>query len=201
MNIFYRGLYGFVKGIYYGFYHVKVEGKENIPPEPVVIAANHRTFADPPLIAVTAGCAKFSFVAKESLFRFPPFGWLIKKLGAFPVAKGRKDLGVVNQSVEKINEGRNLVIFPEGTRHKDGKLGKGKNGVALIAAKSGAKVVPAAIVFGKKLRFRSKVIVRYGKPVTVKTTGSGDEIHPDELKAARNKIMESIGNLLEGSNG
>ncbi|MGN1481022.1 lysophospholipid acyltransferase family protein, partial [Porcipelethomonas sp.] len=132
MNIFYRGLYKFVQGIYYGFYNVKVEGRENIPDKPgFIIACNHRTFADPPLIAVTAGCAKFSFVAKEELFRFPPFGWLIRRLGAFPVVRGKGDLSVIRESTDRIAQGRNLVIFPEGTRSKDGKLGKGKTGVAL----------------------------------------------------------------------
>ena len=91
MNIFFKCLYGLVKGIYYGLYNVKVEGRENIPEKSgFIIASNHRTFADPPLIAVTAGCAKYSFVAKAELFRFPPFGWLIRKLGGVSGSKGKR---------------------------------------------------------------------------------------------------------------
>lgn len=202
MNIFYKCLYGLVKGIYYGLYNVKVEGKENIPEKSgFIIAANHRTFADPPLIAVTAGCAKFSFVAKEELFSNPLFGWLIRRLGAFPVVRGKGDLSVITESVEKIRQGRNLVIFPEGTRHKDGKVGKGKTGVVLIAAKSGAAVVPAGIVFEGKLRFRSRVTVKYGKPVAPEDIQLGEEWDPHKLKAVNVKIMGEIKELVEGNDG
>ena len=171
MNIFFRCLYGFVKGIYYFAYHVKVEGRENLPSGSYVIASNHRSYADPPLIAVTSGCSKFSFVAKAELFRNPLFGWLIRKLGAFPVSR-----------VSKIKDGRRLVIFPEGTRSKTGKVGKGKTGVALIAARAGVPVVPAGIVYNGKLRFRSRVTVRYGKPIHPAELSLSSEPTPHELK-------------------
>ena len=144
---------------------MKVEGRENLPSGSYVIASNHRSYADPPLIAVTSGCSKFSFVAKAELFRNPLFGWLIRKLGAFPVSRGTGNLSVIDDSVSKIKDGRRLVIFPEGTRSKTGKVGKGKTGVALIAARAGVPVVPAGIVYNGKLRFRSRVTVRYGKPI------------------------------------
>lgn len=202
-SIFFKCLYGFVKGIYYGFYHVKAEGKENLPKEPgFIIASNHRTFADPPLIAATSMCAKFSFIAKEELFHNKFFGWLIRKLGAFPVVRGSGDMKVISDSVERLREGRNLVIFPEGTRSKDGKLGRGKTGVALIAAKSGAMVVPAAVVFeGKKLHFRKKVIVRYGKPIPPTDIEIGDNFDTRQLKGVKQKIMGDIQALLEDKNG
>ena len=187
-------LYGFVKFLYYGFYHVKVEGKENLPEKSgFIIASNHRTFADPPLLAVTSMCAKFSFVAKEELFRNKFFGWLIKKLGAFPVVRGSGDMRVISDSVERLRQGRNLVIFPEGTRSKDGKLGRGKTGVALIAAKSGAWVVPAAIVFeGQKLHFRKKVTVRYGKPIPPSDIEIGEDMDTRKLKGEKQRIMGDI---------
>ncbi len=201
LSIFFKGLYYFVKGIYYGFYNVKVEGRENLPKKSgFIIASNHRTFADPPLLAVTSMCAKFSFVAKEELFRNPFFGWLIRKLGAFPVERGRGDMKVISDSVERLREGRNLVIFPEGTRSKDGKLGKGKTGVALIAARSEAEVVPAAIIFEGKLRFRKKVIVRYGKPIGRNELALSEEFNPKELKPIKQRIMGDIQKLLEGNN-
>lgn len=202
MNIFYKGLYRLVQGIYYGLYNVKVEGRENIPENPgFIIACNHRSFADPPLLAVTSGCAKFSFVAKEELFRNPLFGWLIRRLGAFPVVRGKGDLSVIKESTDKLAQGRNLVIFPEGTRSKDGKLGKGKTGVALIAARSGVPVVPAGIVFEGKLRFRSRVTVRYGKPIMPEEIHTGEDINPHELKDIKKRIMGEIKELVEGGNG
>ena len=203
LSIFFKCLYGFVKGLYYGFYHVKAEGKENLPKESgFIIACNHRTFADPPLLAVTSMCSKFSFMAKEELFKPPVFGWLIRKLGAFPVVRGSGDMSVISDSVERLKEGRNLVIFPEGTRSKDGKLGRGKTGVALIAAKSGAAVVPAAIIFkGRKLWFRKKVTVRYGKPIPPADIEIGDNFDTRQLKGVKQKIMGEIQALLEENNG
>lgn len=198
MNIFFRCLYGFVKGIYYFAYHVKVEGRENLPSGSYVIASNHRSYADPPLIAVTSGCSKFSFVAKAELFRNPLFGWLIRKLGAFPVSRGNGDLSVIDDSVSKIKDGRRLVIFPEGTRNKTGKVGKGKTGVALIAARAGVPVVPAGIVYNGKLRFRSRVTVRYGKPIHPAELSLSSEPTPHELKEIKGKIMRSISDLVEG---
>lgn len=202
MNIFFKCLFGLVKGIYYGLYNLRVEGRENLPDKSgFIIASNHRSYADPPLIAVTAGCAKYSFVAKAELFRFPFFGWLIKKLGAFPVVRGKGDMKVISDSVERINQGRNLVIFPEGTRSKDGKVGRGKTGVALIAASSGATVIPAGIVYDGKLRFRSKVTVKFGKPINPEDIQLSEEMNHHELKAVKTKIMGEIKELVEGSNG
>lgn len=197
-SIFFKCLYGFVKGIYYGFYNIKVEGRENLPDCPFIIAANHRTLADPPLLAVTSGCSKFGFVAKEELFRIPVFGWLIRKLGAFPVTRGKGDFSVINESVSRLKVGKRLVIFPEGTRSKTGKVGKGKTGVALIAARAGVPVVPAGIVFKNKLHFRSKVTIKYGKPLMPEELNLSQEPTPHELKAVKGKIMDSIVALAEG---
>ncbi len=202
-GIFFRFIYGLVKAVYFTFYNVKVEGKENIPKKPgFIIASNHRSFADPPLVAVSASmCTRFSFIAKEELFKNPFFGWLIRKLGAFPVTRGKGDMKVISDAVDRLSEGRNLVIFPEGTRSKDGKLGRGKTGVALIAAKSKAIVVPTAIVFEGKLRFRKKIIIRYGKPIQPEEIAVGDDINPKELKAVKQRIMGDIQLLLEDKNG
>lgn len=198
-GILFKIIYGLVKGIYFSFYNVKVEGKENIPKQPgFIIASNHRSFADPPLVAVSASMmTRFAFVAKEELFRNKFFGWLIRKLGAFPVERGKGDMKVISDAVERLSEGKNLVIFPEGTRSKDGKLGKGKTGVALIAAKSQAVVVPTAVCYKGKLRFRKKITIKYGKPIMPEEIAVGEGINPRELKAVKKRIMGDIEALLE----
>ena len=130
----------------------------------------------------------------------PFFGWLIRKLGAFPVVRGSGDMKVIDDSIERLSQGRNLVIFPEGTRSKTGKLGRGKTGVALIAARSGATVVPAAVVFEGKLRFRKKVIIRYGKPIQPEEIRLDDITDTRKLKPVKQRIMGDIQALLEGEN-
>lgn len=181
-----------VKWLYKIFYDFHIEGVENIPQDrPVVLASNHRSYADPVILTMPMKLP-VSYMAKEELFHNKLFGWFIRKLGAFPVTRGAGDMSVIDDSINILRSGRNLVIFPEGTRSKDGKVGKGKTGVAMIAAKSGADVVPCGIVFeGEKLHFRSKLTLKFGKPIKageLAVEGSS----PRELKEVKKRIMGAI---------
>lgn len=186
-----------VKWLYKIFYDFHIEGIENIPQDrPVVLASNHRSYADPVILTMPMKLP-VSYMAKEELFHNKLFGWFIRKLGAFPVTRGAGDMSVIDDSINILRSGRNLVIFPEGTRSKDGKVGKGKTGVAMIAAKSGADVVPCGIVFeGEKLHFRSKLTLKFGKPIKageLAVEGSS----PRELKEVKKRIMGAITELVE----
>lgn len=180
-------------------FNLHYEGMENIPKDTAVIyASNHRTNADPPLV----GCAvsgKHAFMAKEELFKNKLFGGLIKALGAFPVSRGKGDTGVIDTAVEALNSGKSLMIFPEGTRSKDGKVHKGHSGAGLISARSGKPIIPVGIVFGEKLRFRTKVTVIYGKPINpADYCEICDEPNPRQIVRLKNRYMEDIKNLVEG---
>lgn len=185
-----------VRFLYKLFYDFRIEGAENIPQDkPVVLASNHRSYADPVILTMPMKLP-VSYMAKEELFKNKLFGWFIRKLGAFPVVRGSGDMSVIDDSIRILESGRNLVIFPEGTRSKDGRVGKGKTGVALIAAKSGADVVPCGIIFeGEKLRFRSKLTLRFGKPIKAEELAIGDD--RNELKAVKKRIMSAITELVE----
>ena len=81
--------YWVVRFLYFLFYHIQVEGREHIPTSGgFVLASNHRSYADPPLLATRLRGQRCVFMAKEELFRNKFFGWLIRKLGAFPVNRG-----------------------------------------------------------------------------------------------------------------
>lgn len=185
-----------VRFLYKLFYDFRIEGAENIPQDkPVVLASNHRSYADPVILTMPMKLP-VSYMAKEELFKNKLFGWFIRKLGAFPVVRGSGDMSVIDDSIRILESGRNLVIFPEGTRSKDGRVGKGKTGVALIAAKSGADVVPCGIIFeGEKLRFRSKLTLRFGKPIKAEELAVGDD--RNELKTVKKRIMSAITELVE----
>ena len=175
------------------------EGRENIPKDTAVIyASNHRTNADPPLV----GCAvpgKHAFMAKEELFRNKFFGRLIRSLGAFPVSRGKGDTGVIDTAVEALDSGISLMIFPEGTRSKDGKVHKGHSGAALISARSGKQIVPVGVVFGEKLKFRTKVTVIYGKPINpADYCEICDEPNPRQVVRLKNRYMADIKAIVEG---
>jgi 1-acyl-sn-glycerol-3-phosphate acyltransferase len=186
--------------VYKLFYRLTYEGLENIDnSKPYIYASNHRSYADPVLISLPVK-RRFAYMAKEELFKQNIFFTaLIKTMGAFPVVRGKGDMAVIDTSIERLNSGRNLVIFPEGTRSKDGKVGKGKTGVALIASKSNYDVIPVGIIFeGEKLHFRSKVTVKYGKPIKASEIAMPENYTAKDLKPIKHKIMLEITNLVEG---
>lgn len=190
--------YWVVRFLYFLFYHIQVEGREHIPTSGgFVLASNHRSYADPPLLATRLRGQHCVFMAKEELFRNKFFGWLIRKLGAFPVTRGAGDNGVIETAEQYVRSGRVLMIFPEGTRSKDGRVGRGKTGVALIAAQTGAPVVPVGITFTGKLHFRSKIIVRFGTPIQAAELALGEDPKPRELAALKNRIMTEIKGLVD----
>lgn len=195
MNAFVRYT---VYGIYKLVYNLTVEGRENIPEnEGVVIASNHRSYADP--VFLTFFMRKpVTYMAKEELFSNKIFGAFIRFLGAFPVKRGTGDLKVIDDCVDILNSGRNVVIFPEGTRSKTNKVGAGKSGVALIAAKSGADVLPVGICFEGKLKFRRRVIIRIGQVIKAEDLAVTDA-SPKELRKVKQRIMSAISDLVDGA--
>ena len=148
-------MYLFFRKLLSIFFHIKykinVMHPENIPSLKggYIIACNHQKYADPPMVAAVIR-GKFSFMAKEELFRNPFFGWLIRRCGAFPVVRGSGDDAPIRDSINAVEKGRILVIFPEGTRSKDGTIGRMKSGVVLIASQAGVPVLPVCIRYGNK---------------------------------------------------
>ena len=179
-------------------YNITIEGKENIPAETTAIyTPNHRSNADPPLVGSFIR-GKLSFMAKEELFKNKFFGWLISALGAFPVSRGKGDMGVIDTSVERLETG-NLMIFPEGGRSKDGKVHKGHTGAALVAARSGRLIVPVGVCYGEKLKFRTKVTIKFGTPIDpTDYVESSEEPNPRQLVKLKNRYMADIKELVEG---
>lgn len=179
-------------------FSVRFEGRSNIPNgEAVIYASNHRTNADPPLIACRAK-GKFAFMAKEELFKNKFLAWLIRSLGAFPVSRGKGDMAVLDTAIERLNRGRSLMIFPEGTRSKDGKVHRGHSGAAVIAAKSQKKIIPVGIIFGEKLKFRTKVTVKYGEPIDPNDyIDQPSDPNPRQLVKLKNRYMADIKSLVE----
>lgn len=196
-------IYAFIKFLVRVYFHIAYslhyEGRKQIPKDTAVIyAANHRSYADPPLVGAGAR-GKLAFMAKEELFKNKLFAALIRSLGAFPVARGKGDTGVIDTAVERLEAGRSLMIFPEGTRSKDGKVQKGHAGAALIAARSGKPVVPVGVVYGEKLKFRTKLIVKYGEPIMPQDyVEISDEPNPRQLVKLKNRYMADIKRIVEG---
>ncbi|MBQ7013037.1 MAG: 1-acyl-sn-glycerol-3-phosphate acyltransferase [Oscillospiraceae bacterium] len=197
--MFYRFIVFIVRIAMHIWYDLRFEGRENCPKKGgYVYASNHRSYVDP-VVVVLGGHGKFNFMAKTELFEGNKlFCWLIKALGAFPVERGKGDSAAIDTAIDKIKSGHNLLIFPEGTRSRTGKVGRGKTGVALIAAMAGVDVIPVGINFeGEKLHFRSKIIVRFGPAIPASQLELPAEPNPRDLRSLKNSIMDGVRALVD----
>lgn len=150
------------------FYRVEYEGRKNIAKgKNYVLMANHVSSMDAAFI--WSDIYNLGIMAKEELFKFKPLGWIFRKVGAFPIARGKKDFGHVFHAVNVVTkEKRNLLIFPEGTRNARLKKVKAKNGAVYVAAAAGVEVIPVHIT--EKFKLFGKVKITYGAPVTLNVT-------------------------------
>lgn len=178
-----------LKVIYTLLFRIEARGVDNIPAEgPVILASNHLSNFDPPTVGIKIR-RKVHFMAKEELFKVPVFGPLIRSFGAFPVKRGGVSKDAIKSAISLLKEGNVMGIFPQGSRHNES--GMAKKGAAMIAVRSGAAVVPVAIV-GKYAPFR-KMIVCYGKPLDLQSFI--DESSPDMLDRVTDAIMARIREL------
>lgn len=173
-----------------------IYGQENVPREgPVILAANHQSYLDPIVIA-TRFPRPMQAVAKKDLFKIPVFAQIIDLMGAFPVDPKAGLRGAIRASVDILAKGRPLLIFVEGKRTR-GFFGPPQAGVAMIARKSGAPVIPV-LVTGTHKAFspdhpgfhRSHFTVTFGKPMYF----TNDEKKPD-LDADAKSVMAAIAAL------
>ena len=117
MSCFFHIAYLFVKPLVCLLFPHKVVGLENLPEGGALLCANHASGWDPVLIAVSLpNDSRLSFMGKDSLFRIPLLGPIIRKLGAFPVKRGGNDLVAMKTAMKALTDGRRLLVFPEGTR-------------------------------------------------------------------------------------
>ena len=196
MNAFYRFALGVVRVVFPLWYRIEVKGKEHLPAQGgFLFISNHRSMADAVLIGIQSRKTQFAFLAKQELFEKPLLSGIFKKLGAIAVDRGAGDLSPIEELKNRLRDGQNALIFPEGTRSKDGTLGRFKTGAALLAAQTGVPVIPAAISFDGKLHFRSKILVTFGAPIAV-SVENPDDPQPKELKTIKLAMTKAVSDLL-----
>jgi 1-acyl-sn-glycerol-3-phosphate acyltransferase len=147
----------------------EVRGREHVPKTgAVIVASNHISFWDPPLVG-TAAVREQHFLAKGELFR-PPLGWLIRSFNAIPIRRGVADLSGLAKARDVLRAGRSLILFPEGTRARGGELRSARPGLGMLAVATDALVVPTCILGSdhprKWLVRRTKLRVDFGPPRT-----------------------------------
>ncbi len=174
-------------------------GGENIPKRgSFILVSNHGSLLDPPLLGHAVG-RNISFMAKAELFRIPLLGFIIKACGAYPVKRGIADKNTIKIACDKLSNNKSIGIFIDGTRQKDGRVNKPKQGAALLAFKNQKLLLPVAIINSHKLvRFKffipffTKIIIKVGRPIQPPLTAS-----KDDLNLVTNYLRDNINSMLD----
>ncbi|HRD55859.1 MAG TPA: lysophospholipid acyltransferase family protein [Parachlamydiaceae bacterium] len=197
MKLFYPAVSGFLKIYFRLFYQLKVYGLENLPDGAAILAPNHASFFDPPVIA--ASCKEeVSFLARASLFRHFLFGSLISKLNAHPVTGTAQDLASIKLICNLLKENKKVVVFPEGIRTEDGELGEIKPGIGMLSLRANAPIVPVFIKGTYEVWSKDK---KWPKPWGHISCTFGKAIYPQEFsmlgkKEAQEALAEAVKNSL-----
>ena len=180
----------------------RIRGTHNVPKRgPVILASNHVSNLDPPVVGtcIWRPCA---FMAKEELFENKLFGWLLYHLYAFPIKRGAGDRGALKKALEILEGGWPLVMFPEGTRSETGEMREPEMGVAMIAYRTGAPVIPVYTHGTNRVRPKgggirlAQIGVAFGEPI-VFSVPEGQKAGRDDYERAAHRIMDEIKRLRE----
>lgn len=176
-------------------WRARATGVENVPRTgPLIVAANHQSYLDPPLLG--AFCPRrLSYMAKKELFDIPIFGSGLRSVGAYPVSRDGSARAAIKRSLEVLQAGGAVGIFPEGTRNFDGSA-QVHNGVALLASMADCPVVPAAIQGTDRARKLARIHVTYGTPMRLP---AGRKATRDDLAAFTEDVMRAIRALAENA--
>ncbi|HTQ47685.1 MAG TPA: lysophospholipid acyltransferase family protein [Polyangiaceae bacterium] len=170
MGLFYSATRSLLSGLVGALSGWEVRGRESIPRSGgLIVASNHISFWDPPLVG-TAAVRELHFLAKEELFRPPVFGALIRRYNAIPIRRGMADLSGLSRALDVLKAGGALILFPEGSRMRDGELHPARPGVGMLAVNADAVVVPCFISGSDRARRwlvrATRLRVWFGQPRT-----------------------------------
>ena len=163
---------------------LKIIGRENLITEgPVLVASNHQSFLDPPLIGNLYE-TEMVFLARKTLF-VGFFKWLYPQWNAIPVDQDRPDMSSLKTIIRRLKEGHRVLVFPEGARTLDGEIGEAAPGIGLIAAKSGAVIQPVRISGAREALPRGSARIRFAR-ITV-SVGPAFRLTAEDLQATPGK--------------
>jgi 1-acyl-sn-glycerol-3-phosphate acyltransferase len=196
-----KPLYWFCRGVSAvaarAAFQYRAFGQENIIEDgPAIMAANHQSYFDPPLVGITCK-NELHFLARKTLFEIPALGALISRVNAFPVDLSKGDLSALRTVVDLLQEGKRTVIFPEGTRSLDGQIQLARPGLGMIIARTLAPVVPMRI-FGSFEAWPKggtikphPITVVVGKPIRF-TKGDFAPSNRESYQKASERVLAAI---------
>ncbi len=172
MRFSYRIFWHFFRFLFATYFRWRIYNPEQVPMEgPVILAANHASFIDPPLVGATLK-RPLNYLARDTLFPVPVVGWLLRLWKVVPVDREGGGAAGLKGIFNRLLQGGAILLFPEGTRTRDGNLQSARSGIGLVVIKSNAPVVPVRIfgsyeAFGRQTRFPKprRVLVKFGTPL------------------------------------
>lgn len=172
MNLSYRIGWSLFRVVFATYFRWRVCNPERVPLSgPVILASNHASILDPPLVG-SALPRGINYLARESLFRFPGIGALLRSWSAVPVDRDGAGAKGLKAILNRLLAGGGIILFPEGTRTRDGELLPARSGIGLIVIKSTAPVIPVRVfgtfaAYGRDLKIPRPypVVVKYGRPM------------------------------------
>ncbi|MGM0440895.1 MAG: lysophospholipid acyltransferase family protein [Elusimicrobiota bacterium] len=171
------------------FFRLKITGKDNIPPGGFIIASNHSSLIDPPLMGAVFSRGVY-FMAKKELFEIPVFGKLIRMTHAFPVNRGRPGPETIKRALKLLNTGKILLIFPEGTR----KSRRARPGVSMLAHKTSVPVLPVRVINNARVNELAPLKVKIGQKLQFPRPPAG-KVDTKEYRNFAGKVMERVYSL------
>ena len=172
MNPIYFLGWCFFRFAYATYFRWRVFNPERVPLKgPVILASNHASFLDPPLVG--AGVKRgINYLARDTLFRYPGMGWLLRKWNSVPVDREGGGAAGLRAILERLLAGGAIILFPEGTRTRDGKLQPARSGIGLTVIKSSALLIPVRVfgtyeAYGRHIKIPRphRIAVKYGRPL------------------------------------
>jgi len=169
-------------------------GAERVPEGGAVLCGNHTAFSDPFYVMCSLGRhQQMHIMAKAEIMGWPVIGWLIRKAGVIGIKRGKSDVAAIKESMQVLRSGERLLLFPEGTRVKEGQQVEAHTGAAMLATRTGTPLLPIYISPRKK---GEKVKVVFGEPYMAEFEGR--KATPEELHRISADLMERI-RLLGGT--
>src|SRR3982750_137860 len=186
--------------VYKFYFGWSVYNPERVPLKgPVILASNHASYLDPPLVG--SGVKRgINYLARDTLFRYPGMGWLLREWNSVPVDRDGGGAAGLKAILDRLLAGGAIILFPEGTRSADGSLQPARSGIGLTVIKSSAPVVPVRVfgtfeAYNRHMRFPRprQVSVKYGHPMVFeKLRSEAKTCSKERLKQIYQEVADQI---------
>lgn len=182
-------------------WRIEVVGLDKVPRDrAIVLAPNHISDLDPVFVlGMILDFSRYRILAKKELFKNPFIGWFLGCLGAVPIDRGKGDTETIDRVIAECKQGTKVLVFPEGTRSKDGRLGKMKSGAFVIAAKAGADILPCRIIYDTpdaRVHLFCRIRICFGELIPAGEAKPDDPRHEvRQLRALRTQVTAQLEEL------